>query len=77
MPRYFFDFWEDGTLTSDEDGTDVPSFEAAKDEAVIDIAELAKDLLPGSGPHHELKIVVRNGAGDELIKLAFNFELLG
>ena len=71
MPRYFFDFWEDGNLIADDEGTDVPDFKTAKDEAVVDLAELMKEILPAGGSH-ELKLILRDETGEQLLELAIN-----
>jgi hypothetical protein len=73
MPRYFFDFWEDGNLIADDEGTDVPDFETAKDEAVVDLSELMKEILAAGGSH-ELKLVLRDESGEELLELALNYQ---
>lgn len=73
MPRYFFDFWENGNLIADDEGSDVPDFEAAKDEAVVDLAELALEILPAGGSH-ELKLIVRNENGEEMLELSLNYQ---
>ncbi|ARP67748.1 hypothetical protein A9K65_013945 [Mesorhizobium sp. WSM1497] len=72
MPRYFFDFWEDGNLIADKEGTDLPDFEAARDEGFLDLMELANDILPRNGAH-ELKLVVRDEAGRDVIALSLNY----
>jgi hypothetical protein len=66
MPRYF-DFWEDGNLIADDEGTDV--LETAKDEAVVDLSELMKEILTAGGSH-ELKLILRDESGEELLELA-------
>ncbi|WP_192255761.1 DUF6894 family protein [Mesorhizobium caraganae] len=73
MPHYFFDFWEDGNLIADDEGTDAPDFETAKDEAVVDLAELMKEILTAGGSH-ELKLILRDENGEELLELALNYQ---
>lgn len=46
--RYFFDTRDNGTFVEDEVGVDLSGFEAAKELAALSLAELAKDVLPGS-----------------------------
>jgi hypothetical protein len=70
MPRYF-DFWEDGNLIADDEGTDV--LETAKDEAVVDLSELMKEILTAGGSH-ELKLILRDESGEELLELALNYQ---
>jgi hypothetical protein len=48
MPRYFFDTRDDDKFFEDEDGCELPDIEAAKLEAAASLAELARDVIPGS-----------------------------
>jgi hypothetical protein len=48
---------------------DVPDFKTAKDEAVVDLAELMKEILPAGGSH-ELKLILRDENGEQLLELA-------
>ena len=45
----------------------MPDPEAAKDEGFLDLMELA-DILPGKGSH-ELKLVVRDNTGSDIVLL--------
>lgn len=46
--RYFFDTRDNGSFIEDEVGVELNGFEAAKELAALSLAELAKDVLPGS-----------------------------
>jgi hypothetical protein len=45
---YFFDTRDNGTFVEDEVGTDCADLDAAKTLAALSLAELARDVLPGS-----------------------------
>ena len=46
--RYFFDTRDNGTFIEDDVGIELSGFQAAKDLAAVSLAEMAKDVLPGS-----------------------------
>lgn len=46
--RYFFDTRDNGSFVEDGEGVELGSFEAAKELAALSLAELARDVLPGS-----------------------------
>jgi hypothetical protein len=46
--RYFFDTRDNGTFIEDDVGVELSGFEAAKELAALSLAELARDLIPGS-----------------------------
>jgi hypothetical protein len=46
--RYFFDTRDDETFIRDDVGVELSDFEAATDLAALSLAELAKDVLPGT-----------------------------
>ena len=48
MVRYFFDTYDDGNVLKDDVGLDCPDLEAVRDQAALSLAELARDVLPGS-----------------------------
>jgi hypothetical protein len=46
--RYFFDTRDNGTFIEDDVGVELASLEAVKRLAALSLAELARDVLPGS-----------------------------
>ena len=45
---YFFDTRDNGSFIEDDVGIDCTDLEAVKDQAAMSLAELARDVLPGS-----------------------------
>ena len=60
VTRYYFDTRDGDTFIVDDVGVELPNVEAARDQAAIGLAEMAKDVLPGS-VRRELAIEVRDG----------------
>ena len=48
MPRYFFDTRDNDSFVADEVGLEFPDLETVKEQAAVSLAELARDVLPGS-----------------------------
>ena len=48
MPLYFFDTRDNDVFIEDDIGLNLPNLEAVKDQAAVSLAELARDVLPGS-----------------------------
>lgn len=48
MPLYFFDTRDNETLIEDDVGLELPDLVAVKAQAAKSLAELARDVLPGS-----------------------------
>lgn len=65
MPLYFFDTREDDTFIEDDIGLHYPDLDAAKLEAGRALAELARDVIPGS-LKRELAVEVRDQFGPVL-----------
>jgi hypothetical protein len=72
MPRYYFDTRDGERLVRDEVGVVLPSVEAARDQAAVALAEIAKDALPGS-TRREIAIEVRDGV--PLLRTCLRFEV--
>lgn len=66
MPMFFFDLEQDGKVESDEVGTDLPDMQAARNEAIETLVEIAKDFLPSDGPRKVLAVIIRDKAGKQL-----------
>jgi hypothetical protein len=45
---YFFDTRDNGTFIEDDVGIDFADLDAVKAQAAVSLAELARDVLPGS-----------------------------
>jgi hypothetical protein len=58
MARYYFDLTKDGDLVPDEEGTELPTIECAREECAYALAEIAKGALPGTS-NRELVITVK------------------
>ncbi|WP_127753241.1 hypothetical protein [Devosia sp. 1566] len=75
MPRYFFDT-DDGTvLFRDEEGSELANDQAARDEASLSMAELAKEFIPGGAPQKNVTMWVRNEQGEAVLQLSLNFAI--
>jgi hypothetical protein len=48
VPRYFFHTRDNDTFIEDDIGVDLPDLEAVKTQSALSLAELARDVLPGS-----------------------------
>lgn len=48
MPLYFFDTRDNDTFIEDDVGVELADLEAVKVEAATALAEMARDVLPGS-----------------------------
>jgi hypothetical protein len=46
--RYFFDTRDNGNLIEDDLGLELADLDAVKTQAALSLAELARDVLPGS-----------------------------
>ena len=66
MPKFFFDVL-DGGLTTDEVGTDLPDFSAARDQAVAVLPNIARDELP-DGDERVFQVTIRDGGGKPMFK---------
>ena len=48
MRLYFFDTRDNDDFIEDDTGVGLPDLEAVKEQAALSLAELARDVLPGS-----------------------------
>ena len=48
MPLYFFDTRYEDAFIEDDVGLELPNLESAMTQASLSLAELARDVLPGS-----------------------------
>ncbi|MER8489340.1 hypothetical protein NKH53_13815 [Mesorhizobium australicum] len=75
MARFFFDLADNGKLYQDTEGTDLPSPEAAEDEAARALLEIAKDQMP-DGTFRQVAFQVHDGASHPLFVVKITFELI-
>ncbi|WP_156434718.1 DUF6894 family protein [Bradyrhizobium lablabi] len=73
MTRYFFDVLSNGKLTSDHEGAILPNIDAARKEATLALADLARDTLRSEGPPR-VGIEVRTSDGPAF-EAAFQWSL--
>ena len=74
VPHYYFDTRDGLERIIDDVGLDFASVDAARDEATRELADLAKDALPGS-ERRELVIEVRDHTRRLLLRAALWFEV--
>ena len=76
MPRYYFDFRDNGSLLPDHHGLEFDGIDAVRSEATGALAQRAKDVLPGC-VRSELGIEVRDEANTHVLEVWLRFEVSG
>jgi hypothetical protein len=74
MPQFYFDVTIDEDVTVDDDGLDLPSLDAARQEAMMTAAGMARD---DAACPKNITIRVRNGSGPQpvaTVRLALTCE---
>lgn len=72
MPRYYFDASDGGqTLALDIEGVEFPDENTARAEAIQDLYELAREMLPEAG-RRDFFIRVRNEDGTVVLEEALS-----
>ena len=66
MPRYFFDFVDNGQSVPDEEGYEVADMECARTEAVKTLGEIAKAEI-AKDVCDDFQVAVRDEAGDVVL----------
>ncbi|HEX2763636.1 MAG TPA: hypothetical protein VHM92_07300 [Allosphingosinicella sp.] len=74
MPLYFFDTRDNDDFVEDDVGLHYPDIEAVKVEAARALAELARDVIPGSVKRN-LAVEVRDEFGP-VLKALMSFEAI-
>ncbi|MBZ9677625.1 DUF6894 family protein [Mesorhizobium sp. ES1-1] len=75
MARYYFDYFDSEDVPiPDTDGADLPSFHAAKNEAVKALSGLAGDIRL-NGRHRVLQFTIRDDGGRELCLVSLQLEV--
>ncbi|MCG5249466.1 DUF6894 family protein [Methylorubrum extorquens] len=69
MPRYFFDIDDGVRDVHDDEGVTFNDQESARKEAIVTLAELAKDILL-DGNDHVFKAQVRDETGKRIYEAA-------
>ena len=70
--RYFFDTRDNGDFIEDAVGVEIADLDAVKSQAALSLAELAREVLPGS-IKRELSVEVRD-AIQPILKDVLTFE---
>jgi hypothetical protein len=71
MPRYFFDSSDGDRFFEDDEGLEFADLEAVKIEAARALAEIARDVIPGT-LRREMAVEVRDANGPVLaVRLIF------
>ena len=73
MPRFYFDVRDDEDLVRDDQGVEFSDIEAARSEAAVALAEMARDVLSRS-PRRRMAIEVRT-EGEPLLRLSLAYDL--
>ena len=63
MARFFFDIHKNDDVVSDDEGSDLHSFEAARTEAIRTLPQVAADEIPENGDQQHYAVVVRDESG--------------
>jgi hypothetical protein len=74
MPHYYFDSRDNEKFLRDDDGLHFDTIERARDQAAIALAEMAREVLPGSC-RRELAIEVRDDTA-AVLRTSLLFEAL-
>jgi hypothetical protein len=74
MPRYFFDWRENGTLIEDDVGVECADFDMVQVEASRALREAFRDIVLDS-TRQEMAIEVRDGSFNPVLRALLVFEL--
>lgn len=73
MPRYFFHTRDGDHIELDDEGTELPDDQAAKNAAKELLSGLNREKLP-NGDHMELAVVVKDSAGVKIYTVTLNLD---
>jgi hypothetical protein len=78
MPRYYLDLWDDTGLYPDDEGLELASIDAARQEAAHSLADMLRDAVRGGSGRdvRQMSVTVRNDVGP-VIRVKSNFEIEG
>ncbi len=74
MARYFFDTRDNDQFIDDDVGLELDDLEAVKTQAALSLAEMARDVLPGS-MKRVLTVEVRDGQ-QAILRAVMTFEAI-
>ena len=75
MARYYFDFREGKDLFRDNEGTELPGDEAARQEAAQTLAGIMRDAMPAGAMRRDMSLEVRDESGRPLFVSRMVFEV--
>ncbi len=75
MPLYYFDSRDGDSFIEDDEGLEFPDIETARDQATAALADIARDVLPGS-VRRELAIEVRDEHKQPVLRTCLVFEAI-
>jgi hypothetical protein len=73
MPHFFFDTICDQDLARDEVGIELPDLEAARQEAIRVLPDIARDELPNDGNRRDIMTDVRDETGRVVFTAQLSF----
>lgn len=73
MPWYFFHTRDGDHIELDDEGTELPDDQAAKNAAKELLSGLNREKLP-NGDHMELAVVVKDSAGVKIYTVTLNLD---
>ena len=74
MLRYYFDTYNSGPLTLDEEGLELDGLAAAQHEALAGLADLARDLVP-KAKQGCMSVHVRDEAGRIVFRATLSLQV--
>jgi Domain of unknown function (DUF6894) len=74
MPRYYFDYWDGQTVSSDNEGVECPDEQAACQAAAKVLLDLAKDNIESTSSC-EFSVEVSDETKKPLCRVTLQFEI--
>lgn len=63
MERFFFDTNDSGSVARDDEGMDLADRDAARQQALNALPDIARDVLPRDGDRRDMIVDVRDASG--------------
>jgi uncharacterized protein DUF6894 len=77
MPRYYFDLCDDTGLYPDEEGLELASIDAARQEAALTLADMLREAVHDGRALRQMSVEVRNDVGPVFrVKSGLEIEVL-